>query len=220
MATIKVIDVIDKAEQILQDPTNVRWGQQELLDYLNDGQREIVLFRPDAKTNNESFTLAESSKQTLPSSALRLIDIYKNISPETNPITLIERKILDDQIDDWYNQTSTFVEHYVYNPIDPKNFYVYPSPSTSGNTIEIVYSASPADITISNFSTDTDTIELDDVYANAILDYILYRAYQKDTEYAGDLQKSANYFNTFQNALGIKQQVDAGATPRPATPSE
>ena len=173
MATIKVIDVIDKAEQILQDPTNVRWGQQELLDYLNDGQREIVLFRPDAKTNNESFTLAESSKQTLPSSALRLIDIYKNISPETSPITLIERKILDDQIDDWYNQSSTFVEHYVYNPIDPKNFYVYPYPSTSGNTIEIVYSASPADITISNFSTDTDTIELDDVYANAILDYIL-----------------------------------------------
>lgn len=220
MATIKVIDVIDKAEQILQDPTNVRWGQQELLDYLNDGQREIVLFRPDAKTNNESFTLAESSKQTLPSSALRLIDIYKNISPETNPITLIERKILDDQIDDWYNQSSTFVEHYVYNPIDPKNFYVYPYPSTSGNTIEIVYSASPSDITISNFSTDTDTIELDDVYANAILDYILYRAYQKDTEYAGDLQKSANYFNTFQNALGIKQQVDAGSTPRPATPSE
>lgn len=220
MATIKVIDVIDKAEQILQDPTNVRWGQQELLDYLNDGQREIVLFRPDAKTNNESFTLAESSKQTLPSAALRLIDIYKNISPETKPITLIERKILDDQVDDWYNQTSTFVEHYVYNPIDPKNFYVYPYPSTSGNTIEIVYSASPADITISNFSTDTDTIELDDVYANAILDYILYRAYQKDTEYAGDLQKSATYFNAFQNALGIKQQVDVGSTPRPATPSE
>ena len=46
MATVKVIDVIDKAEEILQDNSNVRWSQQTLLDYLNDAQREIVLFSP------------------------------------------------------------------------------------------------------------------------------------------------------------------------------
>ena len=69
MATIKVIDVIDRAEEILQDVSNVRWTQQSLLNYLNDGQREIVVFRPDASTVNASFTLASSAKQTLPSSA-------------------------------------------------------------------------------------------------------------------------------------------------------
>ena len=101
MATVQVIDVIDRAEEILQDTSNVRWSQQTLLDYLNDAQREIVLFRPDASTTNESFTLAQSAKQSLPSGGLRLLDVYKNISPNTNPVTIIERKILDDQIDDW-----------------------------------------------------------------------------------------------------------------------
>ena len=43
MATVKVIDLIDRAEEILQDTTNVRWSQQTLLNYLNDAQREIVL---------------------------------------------------------------------------------------------------------------------------------------------------------------------------------
>lgn len=220
MATVQVIDVIDRAEEILQDTSNVRWSQKTLLDYLNDAQREIVLFRPDASTTNESFTLAQSAKQSLPSGGLRLLDVYKNISPNTNPVTIIERKILDDQIDDWYSKTGTAVEHYVYNPVDPKNFYVYPYPSTSGNTIEIIYSSAPSKITISDFTTDTDTISLDDTYANAILDYMLYRAYQKDSEYAGDLQRSASYYASFQNALGIKTQADAGSQPRPATPAQ
>jgi len=220
MATIRVIDVIDKAEEILQDTSNTRWSQQTLLDYLNDAQREIVLFRPDSNTVNTSFTLSQSAKQSLPATALRLLDIYKNLSPNKNPITLIERRVLDDQVDDWYDKTSLYVEHYVYNPIDPKAFYVYPYPSASGHTIEIIYSSSPSDISISDFTSDTDTITLDDIYANAILDYMLYRAYQKDSEYAGDIQKAAVYYSSFQNALGIKNQVDAGSTPRSASPTE
>ena len=221
MATVKAVDLINRAEEILQDNTNVRWSQQTLLNYLNDGQREVVLFRPDANPVNASFTLAaNSAKQTLPSAALRLLSIYKNASPTTKPITNIERRVLDDQIEDWYGTTGTNVEHYVYDPMDPKIFYVYPHTTSSSATISIVYSSAPGDITISNFSSDTTVISLDDVYANAILDYMLYRAYQKDTEYAGDMQRSAMYLQSFQNSLGVKNQVDAGSTPRPSTPAQ
>ena len=221
MATVKVVDLINRAEEILQDTTNVRWSQQTLLDYLNDGQREVVLFRPDANPVNESLTLAaNSAKQSLPATALRLLSIYKNASPTTKPITNIERRVLDDQIEDWYGTTGTNVEHYVYDPMDPKVLYVYPHTTSSSATISIVYSSSPANITISNFTSDTTVISLDDVYANAILDYMLYRAYQKDTEYAGDMQRSAMYLQSFQNSLGVKNQVDAGSTPRPSTPAQ
>lgn len=221
MATVKVIDLINRAEEILQDTTNVRWSQQTLLNYLNDGQREIVLFRPDANPVNASFTLvADSAKQSLPSAALRLLSIYRNSNPTSKPITNIERRVLDDQIEDWHGTTGTNVEHYVYDPLDPKVFYVYPHTTASDATIEIVYSSAPTDITISDFSSSTTVISLDDVYANAILDFMLYRAYQKDTEYAGDLQRSGVYLQSFQNSLGIKNQVDAGSTPRPSTPAQ
>lgn len=220
MATVKVIDLIDRAESILQDTTNVRWGQQELLDHLNDAQREIVLFRPDANPVNESFTLAQTSKQTLPSAALRLIDVYKNASPNSGPITNIDRKVLDDQVSDWHASTGTTVQHYVYDPLDPKTFYVYPIPSGGGHTAMIVYSSSPANITIANFSSTTTTITLDDIYANAILDYMLYRAYLKDTEYAGDMNRAGLHHQSFQNSLGIKAQVDQGSSPIPSTPAQ
>ena len=221
MATVKAVSLINRAEEILQDTTNVRWSQQTLLDYLNDAQREIVLFRPDANPVNATFTLAaNSAKQTLPSAGLRLLSIYKNANPGTKPITNIERRVLDDQIDDWHGSTGTSVEHYVYDPMDPKTFYVYPHTTAANGSISIVYSSSPADITISNFSSDTTVISIDDVYANAILDYMLYRSYQKDTEYAGDMQRSTMYLQVFQQSLGVNNQVDAGSTPQPSTPSQ
>ena len=201
MATVKVIDLIDRAEEILQDTTNVRWSQQTLLNYLNDSQREIVLFRPDANPVNTTLTLTANSATT-------------------KPITNIERRVLDDQIEDWHGSTGTNVEHYVYDPLDPKVFYVYPGSTASDATIDIVYSSSPTDITIANFASTNTTISLDDVYANAMLDFMLYRAYQKDTEYAGDMNKAGVYMQSFQQSLGIKNQVDAGSTPKPSTPAQ
>ena len=53
-----------------------------------------------------------------------------------------------------------------------------------------------------------------------MLDFMLYRAYQKDTEYAGDMNKAGVYMQSFQQSLGIKNQVDAGSTPKPSTPAQ
>lgn len=219
-ATVQVKDLIDKAEEILQDTTNVKWSQQSLLDYVNDAQREIVLIRPDANTSNEEFTLAQSAKQTLPADALRLLSLYKNASPTTKTIQNIQKKVLDDTVSDWYGTTGNFVEYYVYDERDPKHFYVYPHPSGGGHKADIVFSFAPDKINIPNFSTSTTVIGLDDIYANAIFDYMLYRAYQKDTESASDLNRATLFLQSFQNSMGIKSQADTASSPKPSTPTE
>lgn len=56
-------------------------------------------------------------------------------------------------------------------------------------------------------------IKLDDIYANAILDYVLYRAYSKDAEYAANASRAALHYQAFTAALGAKTQVDAGNDP-------
>lgn len=207
MPTTKAVDLINRVSVTLQDPTFVRWPQQELLNYLNDAQRQIVLFRPDARTVNSSFSCAASAKQSLPADALRLINVTRNVAGRA--ITKVSRAIMDVQLPDWYETTIATggVRHFLYDPADPKTFYVYPKPS-AGTTIEIVYSTAPADIIISNFTTDTQVIGLDDVYANAIMDYMMYRSYQKDSEFA-NANRAMIYLNSFQNALGVKNQSDA-----------
>lgn len=49
MGTIIARTVIEKVQTILQDKTGVRWpAEDELLGWLNDGQREVVIFKPNA----------------------------------------------------------------------------------------------------------------------------------------------------------------------------
>jgi len=218
MATTKVVDILDRASIILQDSTNVRFPNSELLKFFNDAQKEVVLHRPDAKMVNGSFDCVAGSKQTLPSAALRLIDVIRNV--DGRAVTQVDRKILDETLPNWHEQAadaSRKIEHFVYDPADPKNFYVYPK-ATADFDLEIVYSSAPTDIDISNFETDTTTISLDDVYSNCLLDYILYRAYQKDSEYAGNAQRAMMHYQSFSNSLGVKTQADGATTPLPKTP--
>jgi hypothetical protein len=223
MATVKVVEIIDRAQIILQDTTGTRWAKQELLKFFNDAQREVVLVRPDAKTVNTTFNCVAGSKQTLPSAALRLLDVVRNVSGKA--IRQIDRRIMDDQLPDWHNTPSAgtvLIEHYIYNPLDPKTFYLYPKPTNTAQ-IEIVYSSSPTTITSAGGPNDladiaSTTIDIDDIYANAILDYLLYRAYSKDSEYAGNVARAQAHLQAFQNALGIKTQSDSASTPRPRIP--
>jgi len=216
MATTKVIDILDRAAIILQDNTNVRFPNSELLKFFNDAQKEVVLHRPDATMVNTTFACATGSKQTLPTQALRLIEVVRNVGGRA--VTQVERRILDETLPNWHETTAgtNKIEHYVYDPADPKNFYVYPKGASGTYSLEVVYSSAPAEISISNFDTDTTVISLDDVYSNCILDYVLYRSYQKDSEFAGNAQRAMMHYQSFANALGVKTQADSATTPVPA----
>ena len=214
MATTKVNDILDRASIILQDTSNTRFASADLLKFFNDGQREVVIYRPDANVTNTNFTCAAGSKQTLPASALRLIDVTRNVNGRA--ICQISRKMLDESLPDWHNSTADStrkIEHFIYDASNPKNFYVYPAAENSFQ-IEVIYSVSPADVTLSNYTSDATTISLDDTYANGLLDYILYRAYQIDSEFAGNAEKSLMHYRSFVNGLGAKTQGDSAADPR------
>jgi len=215
MPSTKVVDILDRASIILQDDTHVRFPQAELLKFFNDAQLEIVLHRPDANIVNATLSLADGSKQTIPSAALRLVDVVRNT--DGRAITQVSRQILDETLPTWHEKlaSSNKIEHYIYDPADPKTFYVYPKAELGVHSLEILYSAVTATITISDYSTDTTVIGIDDIYANAVLDYMLYRAYQKDSEFAGNLQKAMMHYSSFSNAIGIKSQADGALTPTP-----
>jgi hypothetical protein len=215
MATTKVVDILDRAGIILQDNTNVRFPNEELLKFFNDAQKEVVLHRPDAKMVNTTFDCSTGSKQTLPSAALRLIEVVRNVNGRA--ITQVQRRILDETLPNWHETAAgtNKIEHFVYDPADPKNFYVYPKAASGTHSLEIVFSSSPSEIAISNFVTDTSVISVDDVYANCLLDYVLYRSYQKDSEFAGNAQRAMMHYQSFATALGIKTQADSATTPVP-----
>lgn len=49
--------VVDQVEVLLQDPSNTRWSTTELLNYLSEGQRLIVNYKPDANTRYLDYNM-------------------------------------------------------------------------------------------------------------------------------------------------------------------
>lgn len=222
MATVKVVDLISRAEIILQDTTNVRWPALELQSWLNDSYREITNLRPDSNTQTGEFTCVLGARQVVTttfSSAIRVIDVVRNTAATSakGAVRLVNRQMLDDQRRNWYAETSTVdIQHYMFDPRLPKEFLVYP-PATTAARLEVVYSSVPLAhvLTEAQLTTtpSTEVIRIDDSYANAMLDYMLYRAYSKDAEYAANAQRATAHFQVFQSALGVKGQVEAASQP-------
>ncbi|MDO8310527.1 MAG: hypothetical protein Q7T25_01160, partial [Sideroxyarcus sp.] len=109
--TISIASLLLRAGDLLQDVTNIRWTQDELLRWLNDGQRAIVLERPEATAVNTSVLLVAGTKQTLPALGLRLLDLPRNMgvggSTPGRAIRLVQREVLDAQLPDWHSMTAS-----------------------------------------------------------------------------------------------------------------
>jgi hypothetical protein len=211
--------IIQRVVVTLQDTTSIRWPANELVRYLNDGQREIALLRPDALVANATVTLAAGAKQALPSSASKLIDVVRNTGGNKRAVRITTRTILDSQVPNWYNQTGvTEILHYVYDVRDPKVFYVYPPAAASNASVDLVYSAYPTDITEpadgASFTTISGNISVPDIYGNTLADYVLYRAYTKDAEFAGNAQRATAHYGAFSAALTAELNGTTGVAPK------
>ena len=215
---VSVASVIDRVQATIQDTVGIRWPESELVLWVNDAQREIVLFKPDANAANETITLVGGTKQSIPSDGNRLLRVVRNMSAASGgnggrSIRLVLADVLNGQAPNWHDPAVTgdarhtnVVRHYIYDEQDPRHFYVYPG--VSGLTyIEIVYSKNPTAVTAS------DDISIPDIYANAIMDYVLYRAYSKDAEYAANNQRSGQHYQLFLQTVTGKGQVDQVTTP-------
>jgi hypothetical protein len=200
--------IITRAQTILQDDTGVRWTINELLGWLNDGQREIVLLRPGVNPHTASMQLAAGTLQALPSDAVALIDVTRNLGVNgATPGPAIRRaakEALDAQWPVWHSdQTTRFgfprgtVIHFTHDPASPRTFHVYPpQPAADRHHVEVVYSRCPVEA-----ATTGSNIGLNDIFSGMLLDYILYRAYSKEMDHAGAAGRAAAHYQQFINAI-------------------
>jgi len=216
---VTVQSVIDRAQTVLQDTTGVRWPVVgELVLWINDAQREIALLKPDASAANDTVTLVAGTKQTIPDGGNRLLKAVRNMSAGIGgagrrAVRLVDREVLDAQTPDWHDPSvagdaahAAVVKHYIYDESNPRNFYVYPGVSGSAY-LEIIYSANP---TVVDQAGD---LSIPDIFANAIMNYVLYMAYMKDAEFAGNANRASSHYQLFTTSVTGKGQIDAITNP-------
>jgi hypothetical protein len=186
--SLSVNSLLERSLVILQDAGATRWPDAERLDWLNDGLRELAALKPDACVKRAVQSLVPGAKQALPANSLFLIGVESAAGVTVIPCV---RSVLDAFCPNWMAVPGKTVNNFMYSPLDPKVFYIYPAQADASVSVTLIYSAYP-DPAIAG-----GTLDVQDKYVNALLDYVLFRAYSKDAEFAGAAQLAAAYYQSF-----------------------
>ena len=212
-------DVMERATIILQDTGMVRWPATEMLKWLNDGQREICIHKPTAVTETVTLDLVSGTKQDLPATYVSLVAVHRNTGGKV--IRPIERAVLDNQMPGWHDTSvlpfSAEVTHVIFNVESPREFYVAPGSTGVSSQIEATVAVLPVDVAVPANPLDiesyTATLSVPEIWRGALVDYVLYRAYSKDSQSPNAGNRAAAHYQQFQSALGIKVATDQALNP-------
>lgn len=206
----KARELVERVAKALQDEELTRWTEPEMLDWLSEAQIAVAR-TPSAYTITCLHHLKEGTRQYMPSDAWSLITITRNFDEEGTPlypVRIVARALLDACEPDWHLQSrAPLVENYVYDDRSPKEFYVYP-PNDGTGIVELTYCGIPAPI-----ESMDDEIVLDDTFIPPLVDYMLYRANAKETDYATGVQSASAFFASYQQELANAMSARGILTP-------
>lgn len=202
MATITGTQIVQSVRILAHDTEEpYRDEDAEMLIWLNEATRALCELIPAESTSTENLTLAAGAKQTLPAKALALMSVLRNMGASgATPglaITPTSRDLLDRFVPGWQNESqSATVVHYMQDVKNPKVFHVYP-PAQANIQIEAVLAVPPVAMT-----SLTEVIKVNDTYAAALINYILFRIFSKDAESEGNAALAKVYYGAFTAAAG------------------
>lgn len=218
--------LLTKASIILQDDDNLRWTLAELVGWLNDGLKAVIIVQPQSHAESVALALAEGTLQSLTDPKhIRLLRIIRNLSSAApraggRAIRITDRSLLDTQAPYWHDPSDTpyrkEVRQYVFDETCPQEFYVYPGNDGTG-LVEAIVSTVP---TLVEPTGDPESIasyevaiDLREPWGPILIDYVLYRAYLKDAP-EGGAGKAAIHYQQFATALGVKDQSNKASNPQ------
>ena len=100
----------------------------------------------------------------------------------------------------------------MFDPQDQNQILVYPpQPSVSPGSLVITYAAAPTEAVAGG------TLTIKDVWLPVIVNYVLFRLYSKDADYAGNANLATAYYQAFNAQLVGRGNAEGAADPRQTT---
>jgi len=222
-------EIIDEAAGILNDVAFSYWTSGYHLDSLNSGQLQIALLKPDASTTAKAYQLAAGVRQGLPDGSasyqdpaaatlpagLKLVRLVMNMGTTGlvpgRAISIIDMDMLSSIRPTWpADSASAVVKHFMYDEKDPKSFWVSPpQPASSQGYVLALYNAVPADV--ASYASNA-AISLADEFRPALLNWILFKAYARDTDEAHS-NRALQYYDAFLQVLNLSSAIERAEDP-------
>ena len=206
-------NLILRAQNILQDTTGQQWSEQDLLREVNAGQTMLAVLAPDACTTKRPVQLVAGVRQQLPADCIEAMGITRNLGSDGltvgDVVFPVDLANLSGFIPGWEAGTpASSVSGFHYDANLPREFIVYP-PAVAGIYVEAAMRIAPPVIVYDDADAwQTAGLSINPKYEEALLEFVLFRAYAKDSEDAQNLNRS----NLHQQAFLALAQSGGGSS--------
>jgi len=207
-------DITLEVSSQLNDSDRITWPEDALHKYLTTAEEMIVTIRPDSYSGIATMQMVAGSKQSIPATALRLLDIKRNMGADGltpgRVVLVTDNDSLDLFESSWNAATQVAaVYNFIYDEKTPDTFYVDP-PSDGTGWLEVSISQIPPQVTA-----EGQTLVLKDIYRNALIQWCMFRAYSIEVDSASSQQRAAKHEKSFYQIMGKKFQRDVLFSPSP-----
>jgi hypothetical protein len=205
----------------LNDVEYVRWTKDDLAEYLTDAISVVAALKPTLFTVFEPIQLAPGAVQTVPGEFTELIDIPYNLHQDGThgePVSkgsFTAARALGRNACTPVNGADYVVRSYTVHPendtyfiVDPPVPQLYPGPMPF---VWALLQRAP-NIVVSEADTVAMANTTPETYRSALLEWMLYRAFARDTESSDSFQRSQAHYKAFYQFLGLPPR-DKDAVP-------
>lgn len=222
--TKTVAAIIESALILLKDRRAVRWTVSELVGWLNEGVRAAVALKPDLAIRRSTLPLVAGVEQAIPDTIKRVVKFESNVNgPAITPTSV---QLLDSYIPNWRNAATlgshAIVDHVIVDEADITTFMVFPANDGTGTIralVETVIAVIVEDPKNPNHLASYAAVDspLQDAEGDALVDYLCFRATNKDIDLPGMSARATFHYQAFATRMGV--EVSAEKTVRPEIPA-
>lgn len=211
MPTTTVGFCVNMAERKILDESNDEYSEQNLVELYNLAINEIVNLVPSSSTDTRSWKMSPTSQQVIPADAVGLVDVLVNMGTdgETPGAAIRESslKIMKSLLPGWETVTpDAVIEHFIRIPESKTEFYIYPR-SDGSNWLMAELVVLPAQLLWDAGELwKVAVIGVDDTYSHAVINGMVYIAYDDDSDMPGNTPRSELFYRRFLQDLGLRDQ--------------
>lgn len=191
-----------------------RWNRNVAIEYMNEGLKEIGAYRPEAFAVTKQILLQSGRVQSVgDGSEIQSIESNTDGSPVNKGNAEIMKAfgayaLCVPKINTVNGIIKYAVRSFAVDEADPKTFYVEPPVpfGATGITVIATINSKPPEYTLADWN--KPCIVADKFYNN-LIDYMMARAYQRDTESQVSQGQASRLFSLFYQAMGVKYKMES-----------
>ena len=211
MPTTTVGFCVNMAERKILDESNDEYSEQNLVDLYNLAIKEIVNLVPSSSSAMRTWKMSPTTKQMIPADAVGLVDVLVNMGtdgktpgPAIRETTL---KVMKALLPGWEAVTaSAVIQHFMRIPESKTQFFIYPKSDGTNYLMADIVVLPALVLWDAGQLWKVAVIGVDDTYSHAVINGMVYIAYDDDSDTPGNTPRSQMFYTRFLQDLGLRDQ--------------